>query len=57
MIVILEYEKETKNTIRFKEVNIHGDKKDEPTIGSLYINKKHIQKGVKRITVTVNVES
>lgn len=55
MIVILAYEKETKNTIRFKEIRADEDR--VPVLGSLYIHKSHCPKDVKTIKVTIDVES
>jgi len=51
-----EVERETKNTIRFAEVEGNG----APIIGTLYVQKwavKNLKDGeVKRITVTVEAE-
>lgn len=50
--VIMEFEKETKNTIRFKEVLANPE--DKSVISSLYINKGYA-KDIKRIRVSVDM--
>ena len=49
-ILTFEYERETKNTIRFKELTQF----DPPMVGTLYIQKSALgDKPPKKLTVTV----
>ena len=51
--VHFEFEKETKNTVRFKEV-VQGDAR--PTIGTIYVLKSVLRVPPKRLVVEIKEE-
>jgi hypothetical protein len=50
----LQFDKSTKGTHRFAEVDDRGLTPAEPVIGTLYIRKAHMPTAPDAITVTVN---
>jgi hypothetical protein len=49
----LHFDKSTKGTHRFAEVDAKGNEPAEPVIGTLYIRKAHMPEAPAAITVTV----
>ena len=49
----LQFDKSTKGTHRFAEVDDEGNEPAEPVIGTLYVRKAHMPTPPDAITVTV----